>query len=184
MSDILFATDFSPVSDTAGRIAREAARQANAALHVVHVVPPVTDPFDSADRLAEAAAAVGEGVPVRAELLHGRPVRQIVDYARRERIGLIVVGTHGRTGVSHALLGSVAEAVVRLAPCPVLTVPPAAVGAAAAAGAAEAVLETGRRCLICASPSEDDELICETCRARVRAEAFEQKLEAERPGRR
>ena len=56
-------------------------------------------------------------------LLSGWAGRNIVDYAREKRIDLIVVGTHGRTGISHAILGSVAETVVRLAPCLVLTVP-------------------------------------------------------------
>jgi universal stress protein A len=52
----------------------------------------------------------------------GDPLSEIVDYARTEHINLIVMGTHGRTGVSHLFLGSVAERVVRTAPCPVLTV--------------------------------------------------------------
>ena len=50
------------------------------------------------------------------------PAVAIVDYARRERIDLIVTGTHGRGAVAHLLMGSVAERVVRTAPCPVLTV--------------------------------------------------------------
>jgi nucleotide-binding universal stress UspA family protein len=50
------------------------------------------------------------------------PAEEIADYARDASIELIVVGTHGRTGVSHLLVGSVAERVVRTAPCPVLTV--------------------------------------------------------------
>ena len=50
------------------------------------------------------------------------PAAAIVDYARREQIDLIVMGTHGRGGVAHLLMGSVAERVVRTAPCPVLTV--------------------------------------------------------------
>ena len=52
----------------------------------------------------------------------GDPLDAIVDYAKREEIDLIVMGTHGRTGVAHALIGSVAERVVRMARCPVLTV--------------------------------------------------------------
>jgi nucleotide-binding universal stress UspA family protein len=186
MSGILFATDFSATSDAAGRIAREAARQANGAvLHIVHVVPPVTDPFDSGERLAEVAAALRDAVPVTTELLHGRPGRQIVDYACRHKIGLIVVGTHGRTGVSRALLGSVAEAVVRLAPCPVLTVPPASLDGATAYGVVPQAIESSRsRCLICAGGIEEDELVCEPCRTRVRAAAPERKIEAERLGRR
>jgi K+-sensing histidine kinase KdpD len=49
-------------------------------------------------------------------------VQAIIDYVNREQIDLLVVGTHGRRGLAHVLLGSVAEALVRRAPCPVLTV--------------------------------------------------------------
>jgi nucleotide-binding universal stress UspA family protein len=52
----------------------------------------------------------------------GDPLRQVVAYARDEAMDLIVLGTHGRSGVAHLFLGSVAERVVRTAPCPVLTV--------------------------------------------------------------
>jgi nucleotide-binding universal stress UspA family protein len=52
----------------------------------------------------------------------GDPLRRVVEYARDESIDLIVLGTHGRSGVAHLFLGSVAERVVRTAPCPVLTV--------------------------------------------------------------
>ena len=59
---------------------------------------------------------------VRTIVKVGDPVFQIVEYARLESIDLIVMGTHGRSGVAHLFLGSVAERVVRTAPCPVLTV--------------------------------------------------------------
>jgi nucleotide-binding universal stress UspA family protein len=52
--------------------------------------------------------------------LHGIPFQAILDVARDERVDMIIMGTHGRTGFKHVLLGSVAEKVVRLAPCPVL----------------------------------------------------------------
>jgi nucleotide-binding universal stress UspA family protein len=52
----------------------------------------------------------------------GHPVEQILDVVTRDDVDLIVMGTHGHTGFAHAVLGSVAERVVRLAPCPVLTV--------------------------------------------------------------
>jgi nucleotide-binding universal stress UspA family protein len=58
----------------------------------------------------------------RTLLLSNAPAAAIVDYAQREPIDLIVTGTHGRGAVSHLLLGSVAERVVRTAPCPVLTI--------------------------------------------------------------
>ena len=56
------------------------------------------------------------------ELLHGFAVSEILNYAQQCKFDLIVMGTHGRRGLSHAFLGSVAERVVRSAPCPVLTV--------------------------------------------------------------
>jgi K+-sensing histidine kinase KdpD len=82
----------------------------------------VTDP-GPADALPAAVAALGSGVDVVSAILSGPPARAIVGYARRHHVDLIVMGTHGRTGVSRAVLGSVAEAVVRRAPCRVLTVP-------------------------------------------------------------
>ena len=120
-------------------------------------------------------------------LLSGWAGRSIVEYARDKHIDLIVLGTHGRTGVTHAILGSVAETVVRLAPCLVLTVPAALVaaqpGAAAAPPLAPAAVAAGPRpCLVCGY--RGDELICESCRTRIRAEAPEQKWEAERTGHR
>ncbi len=60
--------------------------------------------------------------PLEPRVVVGRPVEQILDVAQRDKVDLIVLGTHGRTGLAHAMLGSVAERVVRLAPCPVLTV--------------------------------------------------------------
>jgi nucleotide-binding universal stress UspA family protein len=60
--------------------------------------------------------------PVELRVVVGHPFERILETAVREHVGLIVLGTHGRTGLLHALIGSVAERVVRLAPCPVLTV--------------------------------------------------------------
>jgi hypothetical protein len=104
---------------------------------------------------------------------------EIVRYADEHEIDLIVLGTHGRTGVSRALIGSVAERVVRTASCPVLTVPLRRRERTAPAGP-EA--EPVRHCRVCAQPSED--LICEPCRARIRGEALERKMVEERAGRR
>jgi nucleotide-binding universal stress UspA family protein len=60
--------------------------------------------------------------PVELRVLVGHPFERILETAVREQVALIVLGTHGRTGLAHAIMGSVAERVVRLAPCPVLTV--------------------------------------------------------------
>jgi len=180
---VLFPTDFSVSAEEAGRVAVEMAQQCGATLHVVHVVPPVTDPANAAERLRRAAQALAPGQAVETALLSGRPAREIVAYARDKRVDLIVLGSHGRTGVSRAILGSVAEGVVRLAPCLVLTVP---AGAAALKGAtsapAEAPAPPSPQCLVCAGNT--DALICEPCRSKIRGEALEQKLEAERAGRR
>jgi universal stress protein A len=181
LNEILFPTDFSAASEAAGRIAREMAVQAGARLHVLHVMSPVTDPSLPAEHLAGAARSLADGLRVETVLLSGWAGRNIVDYAREKRIDLIVVGTHGRTGITHAILGSVAETVVRLAPCLVLTVPASVIAGRSAAPAAPASASP-RPCLVCAKASED--LICEGCRMRIRGEALDQKREAERPGRR
>jgi nucleotide-binding universal stress UspA family protein len=57
-------------------------------------------------------------------VVEGSPKTEIIQYARKRNIDLIVIATHGRTGLAHVLIGSVAETVVRTAPCPVLTVRP------------------------------------------------------------
>ena len=175
---ILFATDFSESSDAAARVARDYARHFGARLHLLHVDWPGADKAVPPP-LITLADELGGDVSVLTAVESGSPAVQIVRYAARHGIDLIVLGTHGRTGVSRALLGSVAERVVRTAPCPVLTVSreplPTAPGEPAAA---PTVLQ---RCLVCAAPSED--LICGPCRARIRGEALERKLREERAGR-
>jgi universal stress protein A len=179
LNEVLFPTDFSSASDVAGRIARDMAKEAGARLHVLHVVPPVTDPSLAAETLARVARSFGDGLRMETALLSGRAARNIAAYARDNGIDLIVMGTHGRTGVSQAILGSVAETVVRLAPCLVMTVPAAVLEKRDAVSAAPPAAVAAP---VCGGPSED--LICEGCRTRIRAEALDQKREAERPGRR
>lgn len=182
-TEILFPTDFSPASERAGRVARAMALESGARLHVLSVVPPVTDPAYFAEQVARTGRDLGEGLRVETALETGLAGRRIVDYARGKGIDLIVLGTHGRTGFSHAILGSVAETVVRLAPCPVLTVPAAMPERRdASPSSAPAAAPPARPCLVCGNAS--DELICEPCRTRIRAEAAGQKREVERPGRR
>jgi nucleotide-binding universal stress UspA family protein len=177
--EILFATDFSPSSDAAARVAAAYARGLGARLHILHVAASKAGAAPSL--LSPAADWLGADVPVRTAVRRGVPAAQIVRYARRAGIDLIVVGSHGRTGVTRALLGSVAERVARTAPCPVLTVP-----AGFRADAQRAPKETSppeperRRCLVCASASED--LICEACRARIRGEAVERKWREQKTG--
>lgn len=150
---ILVPVDFSEPSRRALDYAAELARPLDAAIEVLHVAEiPVFVPCASLPEAgasdqslvavvresAEALLAtfVGEaterGVPVRASRLElGAPAHVITEVARSGDYDLIVMGTHGRTGLSHALLGSVAERVVRQAPCPVLSVRPAGAPATA-----------------------------------------------------
>lgn len=143
LRNVLVATDFSEPSDAALRYGMELARRFEAALHVLHVVndiavdqgPPVGAPFDTGrlvttledEAHANLASLVTEPdrSALRARLVvtvSGTPATAILGYARDESIDLVVVGTHGRQGLSHFFLGSVAEQVSRAAECPVLVV--------------------------------------------------------------
>lgn len=139
---ILIPTDFSSHSQTALNYACEFARRFDAELHLLHVVqdvysllpePAVAFPPPGeymAELKAGAERALREALPppqdaglrvVRA-VCEGVPFLEIIRYARQQEIDLIVIGTHGRSGLAHVLMGSVAEKVVRKAPCPVLAV--------------------------------------------------------------
>lgn len=141
---ILHATDFSKASGPALAKAIALARQNRAPLTIVHVLAPTVIPvggdfgyvpprtYETLDRNARQyaqkhLAALGArarkaGVRTTVLLVDGGPSEQIPRAVRRTRADLVVIGTHGRTGLTKVLLGSVAERVVRLAPCPVLTV--------------------------------------------------------------
>jgi nucleotide-binding universal stress UspA family protein len=71
-------------------------------------------------RLKDSAAALG--IAAETAVIRGRPAPSIIEHAKDGGFDLIVMGTHGRTGLSHVVIGSVAERVVRTAPCPVLTI--------------------------------------------------------------
>lgn len=177
--EILFATDFSSSCETAARVAKEYAVSLGARLHVLHVVADQQDSV--AAEMSKLVEEIGDGVEVVTATAYGAPAEEIVRYAKHHAVDLIVLGAHGRSGVTRALLGSVAERVARIAPCPVLTVP-CTVSAAAPAPAKESEPPPAlRRCLVCAKPTED--LICTSCRAQIRGEALEQKREAEKKGR-
>lgn len=182
LNEILFPTDFSSLSELAGQIAWDMAKQAGARLHVLHVVPPNTDPSHPAEDLARVGRGMGHGLRVEAALLTGSSARNILAYAREKHIDLIVMGTHGRTGTSREILGSVAEMVVRLAPCLVLTVPGTLVKPLETSAVSPLDVVPSRPCLVCGHISED--LVCEVCRNHIRAEALDAKRESERPGRR
>ena len=143
LKKILVATDFSEASDAAFTYGRTLASAFGATLHVLHVVDPAylnalgADGYasispDLQEHMEEAAQtrldlllldSDGSGPATRSALLRsGAPATAITQYAKDEGIDLIIMGTRGRGGVAHLLLGSVAERVVRTAPCPVLTV--------------------------------------------------------------
>ncbi len=181
--EILFATDFSDASANAARLAVQTARRLGARLHVLHVVPPVTDPVPSQRALADLGKALERDVQLITELRSGSPAHEIVAYASRNAIDMIVIGAHGCTGLSRVLLGSVAEAVMRRAPCPVLVVPVVRSRNRHTPCAPDVDVDPQpQRCVVCTNPAT--ELICEPCRARIRGEALERKLEDERAGRR
>ena len=140
LNTILVPSDFSECSDEAVRYGLELARRFNAQLHLLHVVQdPVTQPyaaegfavplFEAVEEWrAQAEARLRAAVPERdrprvtVASIVATPFAEILDYAAAHNVDLIVMGTHGRRGVSRALLGSVAENIVRTAPCPVLTI--------------------------------------------------------------
>jgi nucleotide-binding universal stress UspA family protein len=129
---ILHPTDFSERSNDAYRLACALARDYNARLLIVHVVPPVaaavgdlvwTGPVDYQEVKDKLLGLEGPD-PARVErwLEEGDPASEILRLAREGRCDLIVMGTHGRRGLGRLLMGSVAETVLRKAPCPVVTV--------------------------------------------------------------
>ena len=178
--NVLFATDFSDASPLAGQTAAEIARHFEARLHILHVIPPVTDPNGASEALRAEAAGLERGLSIVTACTSGRVARRIVEYAGRNAIDLIVLGSHGRTGVSRALLGSVAEAVIRRAQCRVLAVPAMTPDVVAAVPKTDVVDET-TSCTVYGAATQD-ELICEPCRARIRGEALHRKLREERAG--
>lgn len=132
---ILFPTDFSDYGQEALRWATSLARDSGATLIIAHVEePPMAYgggemylPAEEGDREELRRSLVkivpsDPGVRFEHKLLAGEPATAIVEAAEEENADLIVLGTHGRTGLTRLLMGSVAEAVVRRARCPVLTV--------------------------------------------------------------
>jgi universal stress protein A len=145
LNKILVPTDFSDFGKSALVYGCALAARFDSELHLLHVSP------DAAMLLPEAASLGAENLVVQAEALEraameqlerlpsdgwencqkivrvnksGIPFSEILQYAKGEEIDLIVIGTHGRSGLAHLLMGSVAENVVRKSPCPVMTVKP------------------------------------------------------------
>jgi len=131
---ILFPTDFSTLSDSALQYATTLARDMGAKLVIVHIEEPpaaygagemyygIPDPDTAAlTKMLDAVRPTDATVPFEHRLVTGEPATEIVELAKEEGVDLIVMGTHGRTGLGRLLMGSVAESVVRRAPCPVFT---------------------------------------------------------------
>ncbi|MDQ3030986.1 MAG: universal stress protein [Myxococcota bacterium] len=143
VTDILCPIDFSPSSERAARFAVDLATGMRAQLHLAHVLPlpmpsmPVPElglmpqeailpptarlSTDARDALFRLAGDLG--VDAAVHVVSGTAAREIVTLAEALGVGMIVMGTHGRTGLAHLLLGSVAERVMRTAHLPVLVVP-------------------------------------------------------------
>lgn len=191
---VLVPTDFSEGSDAAMHYAIGLARLCSARLVLLHVMElsvyavdfAMTHPGVPADvrrKLDEmmedwVRRAKAEGIEAEGVLATGTPYVEIGKAVERHAIDLIVMGTHGRTGMARAIMGSTAERVVRLAPCPVLTVKAAPQTAppveARATGPATF-------CHLCGRPSAD--VLCEACKTKVQAEAVERKWRVEKEGR-
>jgi len=141
IKSILYPTDFSKYSLYALEYALSFARQYGAKLYIVHVLPNyplILGPevtFVNVPKLEQATSeyvqgemkklkeqCAAQGVECEDLVLVGTPFVQIIDAARDKKVDLIVIATHGRTGIRHALFGSVAEKVVRKSPCPVLSI--------------------------------------------------------------
>ncbi len=138
ITTILVPTDFSEYSRQALSYAETVAKTFDAKIVLIHVIDTVSYAVSESVQWNEVYArleatvqpmldglireAEKSGVAAESRLTQGVPYDQIVKTAENVHADLIVMATHGRTGMRHVLLGSVAERVVRLAPCPVLTV--------------------------------------------------------------
>ncbi len=136
---ILVATDFSAGSDEALMHAIDLAKATSASVEILYVLEPELEEFPFWPSyygvhgdviahinhgLSECAGRVAQaGLTCNTKMIEGVAAPEIVNYARDIHADLVVVGTHGRRGLAHVVLGSVAERVVQHATCPVLTVP-------------------------------------------------------------
>lgn len=138
---VLCPTDFSPASDVALRAAERVAERFGARVELLHVwSPPVTVALDAAllptpDQIVQYTAGLEKALADAAKtlalpaghvdrhLVQGVAWRETVDFAVRKKCDLIVMSTHGRSGLSHFVMGSVTERVVRASTVPVLVVP-------------------------------------------------------------
>ena len=140
IESILFATDFSESSGPASEQALGFAELTGAHLHVLHVIGELEEPqrvmipaeaFQTLQKEVEVKAVrdletfcqgAPAGVATTTHVLIGNPFRKILEMSKELKADLIVMGTHGRTGIEHVIVGSTAERVVRHSKIPVLTV--------------------------------------------------------------
>jgi nucleotide-binding universal stress UspA family protein len=147
IKNILFATDFSEASEAALPYVAAFSSRFGSQIHLTHVLPDVTflrpgapDPAAIGSIYEDAHSGAQEKMrrlvrrlkdyPQRTYIRHGEIPQVVSDLVREQEIDLVVAGTHGRTGLGRLIMGSVAEEILRQAPCPVLTVGPNVVGAA------------------------------------------------------
>jgi nucleotide-binding universal stress UspA family protein len=148
IKNVLYPTDFSPISEAALPYATAICRRFRSTLHLAHVLSDAgllmmtggvdyvsmgtiyEDAQDEAKDKLDQISARFEAIPHRSYVRHGFVWKSLADIIHANEIDLLVVGTHGRTGFGKLLLGSVAEDILRHAPCPVLTVGPKVSGRA------------------------------------------------------
>jgi nucleotide-binding universal stress UspA family protein len=155
LKNILYATDFSPCSQAALPYLRTIAARSGAIVHVLHVLAPEArtsvpmDEFSELDvewNLAQSAMKTLLAAPSFAGIAHTATIERgplwdvLASYIEKQKIDLVVLGTHGRRGLKKLVLGSVAEQVFRHASSPVLTVGPQAVGAQMAQASVATIL--------------------------------------------
>lgn len=134
---ILCPTDFSPSSEYAMQYALSIAERHGATVELLHITEPSTyanDALQEDDKLSETfkehlynrlhdiSLSADSTVPIKTNVITGIAYAEIVNRAKTWPADLIVIGTHGRTGMKHMLIGSVAEKIIRISSCPVCTV--------------------------------------------------------------
>ena len=171
---ILHPTDFSPTSARAFDYALLLARLCGAELHLVHVVVPPDEVQasestlkravrDAEKRVEALARTLKEDVRIRSVVCVGSSHTEVIGYALKEKIDLVVLGTVGMHGETSGAVGSMAEKVIRGINIPVLTIklPPSPKTTAT------------RRCTLCSAPVND--VICDACKDRIRGEAIDRR---------
>ena len=141
---VLFCTDFSKYSDCAFAYAFGIAKRDEGVLYIIHVIPTTTDPHNYERWLTKEVLDkikttlqedhekmfndkylnhIKDKTKVKIVTESGREDEKILKFAQKEKIDIIVIGTHGRTGIEHVFYGSVAEKIIRRSPIPVFVIP-------------------------------------------------------------